>query len=185
MGDRLFYRESFLHQEGCGAPSSSLRRWRIFGGKEEDSSSSRLAMLVSVPGPSSTNSDPVADGGFATPCRPAPPRHGIARRHRAKTCFSPLIRYGRIFSIGESPGQGSPYRCSSPRADHKVRYGNISYIAKRCDSPPQITNWGYVKISALTCTQVVSFTVSGSDGTKLSRMNCRLRRKECYVRFWL
>lgn len=114
MGDRLFYRDYFLHQEGCGAPSSSLRRWRIFGGKEEDSSSPWLAMLVSVPGPSSTNSDPVADGGFATPCRPAPPRHGIARRHRAKTCFSSLIRYGKIFTIGESPGQGSPYRCSSP-----------------------------------------------------------------------
>ncbi len=34
-----------------------------------------------------------------------------------------------------------------PRADHKVRYGNISYIAKRCDSPPRITNWGYVNIT--------------------------------------
>ena len=187
MDDRLSYRENFLHQDGGGSLSFLPRRWRRFGGKGKDSSSSRLAMLVSVPGPSSTDPDPVAVGGFAIPCAAAPARHGIARNHRARTRFSPLIRYGRIFSTGKSISwSGLPLRMYlPPRADHKVRYGNMIRTAKHCNSPPRIMNRGYAKMRALTCTQVVSSTVPSLDRIKLSRMKRRLRRKECYVRFWL
>ncbi len=163
------------------------RRWRIFGGKGEDPSSSRLAMLVSVPGPSSTNPDPVAEGGFAILCRPASARHDIAGNHRAKTCFSPLIRCGRLFSTGKSVSwSGLPLRMYLPPGPIiKIRYGNMIGTAKHCDSPPQITYWGYANMRTLTCTQVVSSTAPSLDRIKLSRMKRRLRRKECYVRFWL
>ncbi len=156
------------------------RRWRIFGGKWEDPSSSRFAMLVSVPGPSSTNPDPVAVGGFAVSSRLASARRGIARNHRPKTRFSILIQCGRIFSTGKSISwSGLPLRMYlPPRADHKVRYGNMIRTAKHCDSPPRITDWGYVKMRTLTCTQVVSSTVPSLDRIKLSRMKRRLRRKE-------
>ena len=63
------YRWKILHQEGRGASSPLLRRWRSRCGKENDPSSCQMGKLVAVFEPSSARFDPVADGGFAVPSR--------------------------------------------------------------------------------------------------------------------